>query len=177
DLVGEREQFGWDFQAERLCSFEINRQLEFCGLLDRKIARVCARQNGGDVSGCAAIKVGGIWAISHQTALSDIFAPFIPHGQPKLGRKVDNRLALAGRREGTNQQQSALDACGNRLAHYSLCRLRPWQIDIHEIDSKRPCRLVLCCSKQIPGSARYKDCNTVQSGDRVPENLKPFTRN
>src|SRR5262249_23386099 len=88
-----------------------------------------ASKNGGDVPGCAAIKVGGIWAISHQTALSDVFAPFIHHGQPKLGRKVDNRLALAGRREGTNQQQSALDACGNRLAHYSLCRLRPCQID------------------------------------------------
>jgi hypothetical protein len=107
------------------------------GLLDRKIARVCARQNGRDVSGRAAIKVGGIWAISHQTALSDIFAPFIHDGQPKLGRNVDHRLALARRREGTNQQQSALNACGNRLAHDSLCRLWPWQIDIHEIDSKR----------------------------------------
>src|SRR5436190_6415468 len=75
-LVGAGEQRGRNFEAKCLRRLQVDGQFEFRGLLDRKIARVCARKDSGDVTRSAAIKVGGIGAIGHQAALLDIFAPF-----------------------------------------------------------------------------------------------------
>jgi hypothetical protein len=43
--IGAAEQKQWNIQPERLRSFLIDDQLDFCGLLDRQISRFFALQN------------------------------------------------------------------------------------------------------------------------------------
>jgi plasmid maintenance system antidote protein VapI len=42
DAVGHRKQVWWNFDRERLCSLEVDNQLEFSWLFDRQIGRLGA---------------------------------------------------------------------------------------------------------------------------------------
>jgi hypothetical protein len=64
-LVRKREQFWRHFQPERPRSLEIDDQLEFGGLLDRKLAGICAGQNFGDVVRGAPIEKHTIGSVAH----------------------------------------------------------------------------------------------------------------
>jgi hypothetical protein len=67
-LVGAGKQHGGHVESERLGGLEINYQLEFCGSVDRQIARLVALENTSDVNGVAAIGVRQTIAVAHETA-------------------------------------------------------------------------------------------------------------
>ena len=62
-LVGAGEHRRWHFEAERLCSLEIDHQLELGRRLDRQIARLLAAQQKAEIEKWwPIIKAAGIKA-------------------------------------------------------------------------------------------------------------------
>jgi len=59
-LVGAGENCWWNIQTKRLRCFEINDQIEFYGLLDRELCRVCALENLIDIRGDTKSGLGQI---------------------------------------------------------------------------------------------------------------------
>src|SRR5215469_3132958 len=64
-----RDECGWNGYAERLCSLEINYQLELGGLLDGQIGRLRASQDFGHVSGGSSEHILGVRPIGHQATI------------------------------------------------------------------------------------------------------------
>jgi hypothetical protein len=54
-LVGAGEQRWWHVEAERLGSFEVDRQLEPCRRLHREVGRLLALEDAIDVAGRAPV--------------------------------------------------------------------------------------------------------------------------
>src|SRR5262245_41497114 len=70
-LVGEREQVGRNFEAERLCGFDVDRELELGRLLDRKLAWLLPAQDAVDIGRGAPENVVRIGAVRHESSLPD----------------------------------------------------------------------------------------------------------
>ena len=70
-VVGAPEQRGWQDNAQRLCGFQIQDQLELRGLLDRQVGHSLAFKNLIDKARGAAEDVGNAGAIREQTAGDD----------------------------------------------------------------------------------------------------------
>src|SRR5205814_1162584 len=66
DLVGAREKCRRDGEAERLCRFEIQHQLELCRLLDGQISRLCTLQDFIDIRRAAPEQVGPARPVGQQ---------------------------------------------------------------------------------------------------------------
>jgi hypothetical protein len=66
DLVGEREHFVGDRQAERLCGLEIDREVKLDWLLDRNIASICAVEDFVNVVSGAPEHGWKIWSVGEQ---------------------------------------------------------------------------------------------------------------
>src|SRR5262249_58785564 len=89
-LVGAAEQ-GWrHVEAEGLGRDQVDDQLEFGRLLDRKVCRLRAAQNLVDKVGGAAIEVQKVRSIRHQTACFEITALRINRRQARGERKHIN---------------------------------------------------------------------------------------
>jgi hypothetical protein len=50
-LVGGGQQRFWDGEAERLCCFEVDDQIDFCDLLYRKVGRLVAFGDAPSIDG------------------------------------------------------------------------------------------------------------------------------
>src|SRR5258705_4987836 len=85
DLIGACENTWWDFEAERLCGFEVDDEEELGRLLVRDFARLSSAQDLIDLPGRAAIDFGELDAVGHQ-----------PTGRDELRIRVHRRQA--GRR-------------------------------------------------------------------------------
>jgi hypothetical protein len=58
-------------EAERLGGFEIDGQLDFCGLLDRKISRFLDFENAPGMDASSAVRIAEAAAIANQAASQD----------------------------------------------------------------------------------------------------------
>jgi len=76
--------------AERLCCFEIQSEMEFIGLIDRQISRLRAPENLGDVRGGALIHQGYVNAVGHQAACLHICPKDEHCGQLKSDGELSN---------------------------------------------------------------------------------------
>src|SRR5690348_16069053 len=68
DLVGEAEDRWRDCKAERVCSLEIDHQLEFRRLFDWQIGRLGTFQDLSDVTADLLIRSRETWSIADQAA-------------------------------------------------------------------------------------------------------------
>ena len=77
DLVGAGEDQWRNSKAERVCSLEIDYQLEGCRPLHWKIGRLLPRENPSGVNACLAMEGQGARSLAGQAAGSGRFAPRI----------------------------------------------------------------------------------------------------
>src|SRR6266581_4698605 len=75
--VGDGENTGRDVELERLGSAQVDDEFEFSGLLHRKIARLIAFEDAGDVNAGLAGHLQPVRSIAHQTARGWKFGPVI----------------------------------------------------------------------------------------------------
>src|ERR1700730_19344996 len=71
-LVGEREQRSRNVEPKCLRGLEVDHQIEFGWLLNRKIAGLFALQDAIDVTGRLPGLVGGVAAIGHQATAGGV---------------------------------------------------------------------------------------------------------
>src|SRR5215831_979646 len=89
-LVGQREQFVRNLQAERLRSFEIDNQLELGWLLHGKIAGLLAPENAGHVDAGLAKRIRQAWTIADQAAAGSELAVPVDRGKRVVRRQGSN---------------------------------------------------------------------------------------
>src|SRR6516225_11670473 len=70
-LVGDREQPVGNFEAERLCGLEVDRQLVLDRVLHRKVGRLVALEDAIDVTGRAPVRVGRVGGVGDEPAAGD----------------------------------------------------------------------------------------------------------
>jgi hypothetical protein len=67
-LEGADDNFHRTFEAECLCRFEVEDQLDFGGLLDRQVGGLLAFENAPDVDTDLTVRIGETASIAHQAA-------------------------------------------------------------------------------------------------------------
>src|SRR5215471_20836539 len=70
-LVDDRKQTRWDCDAERLCGFQIDEELEFCRLHHRQIGRLLTLENAAGVNTSQTVRLCNLLAVAHQAAGCD----------------------------------------------------------------------------------------------------------
>src|SRR3954469_16156640 len=80
--------------AERLRSLEVDNELEFDGLLDRKIGRACAFQYLVDVDRCTSPNFLKIGRVRHETPGIHEWPVRVDHRQPMLRRKLSDARVM-----------------------------------------------------------------------------------
>jgi hypothetical protein len=93
--VGQREQSIWDVEAKRLGGLEINDQLDFGGLHDRKVGGLLTLENPADIDAYLAIPIGKIGAIAHQATGRGEFPKLINCGHCMISYHGDKLIASA----------------------------------------------------------------------------------
>jgi len=63
--IGSGQDVGWNGYSDLLGGFEIDHQLEFSRLLDRKVGRFCAFEDLIDVSGGSIVEVANERPVGH----------------------------------------------------------------------------------------------------------------
>ena len=88
-LIGANEQSGWHSQAERPSGLEVDNQLDFCGLLNRKIGGPLALENPADVYPEQTIRLREIGSVAHETAGDRKLAVRIYSWHCVVGSQID----------------------------------------------------------------------------------------
>ena len=113
-LVGASEKRRWDGYADCLCGFEIDDEIEFGGLLHRKIARLLTTKNSINIlsrspeSICQIVSVGDEPASLNGTGVGEKRRQSMPQRQgddevvADVGMRKDNNATVLRRREGRN---------------------------------------------------------------------------
>src|SRR4249920_492219 len=83
-LVGAARKRQWKGEPERPGGFEIDDQLDFCGLLNRKIGRFGSLENPARVNANASVCIGETGPVAHQAASFGELAPLIDRGYPMV---------------------------------------------------------------------------------------------
>ena len=89
DLVSAQQDRSRNVQTQSLGGFQIDRQLEFCRVLDWKTGWLFAFQDSIHIHGCAIEKLDDIRPIGHEPALSRGRAVSIDRRHPIAGRRGD----------------------------------------------------------------------------------------
>src|SRR5262245_34410461 len=93
-LVGEAEQFGWHFNAERLGGFGIDGHVKFCRLHNRQVRGLLTFQNASRIDCGLAIRLRQIGAITHKSASQNVFAPRVNREYGVLRGQSYDSIAL-----------------------------------------------------------------------------------
>lgn len=92
-FVGRAEQRERERKAERFGCLEIDRQLDFAGLLDRQIGGLLAFENPTSVDAGLAIRVGETGSVAHQPTGRNGFAPWVDGGNRVACRQREEQIA------------------------------------------------------------------------------------
>src|SRR5262249_33917225 len=95
-LVGAGEQCRWYLKAERPRRSEIDYQLKFCGLHDRKIGWLCTPQNSRSVNTELAACIRKARPVTDQATGPDKLAPLVNHWNAGAHRQRRQLLAPIG---------------------------------------------------------------------------------
>src|SRR5262249_37166249 len=74
DLVGERDKLVWHLQPERLCSLEVDDQLEFGRILHGQLAHSLSLENAIDIRCRTPVHISNVKSIRDETAAPGIKA-------------------------------------------------------------------------------------------------------
>src|SRR6266446_5584507 len=113
-LVGAREQRRRDGEAECLSRGQIDNEIEFGRLLDRKIARLCTTKNFIDILASTPEQVRKIRCIRHQTSRFDEF-PKTVHCRQSCGYRQSIDPNAIGVHEGVAHDVKRIRARLDRL--------------------------------------------------------------
>jgi hypothetical protein len=97
-LVGNGEHARRNSEAERLRRLEIDHQLEFGGLKDRKIGKFRTFENSAGVNAGLPDAIRRAGSITHQAAVSSEHAPLVDRGNIKA-RGPRNQLPAVKRKK------------------------------------------------------------------------------
>src|SRR5665213_61035 len=114
DLVGARRQQLRHGEAESVGGFLVDDQLELGRAVDRQIARLVAFQNPPDIGGVAAIGVGKIGSIAHQSAALGGCSAGIDRRDRMLRRQRDDLRAAADKERPCSDNERAGALFGER---------------------------------------------------------------
>src|SRR6516162_5376896 len=117
DLVGAREQHGWNGDTDRLGSDQIYNEIELSRLLDWNISRFRPTQNFVDIVGGVAVQVGIVWSIRHQPTRFDIFALRV-HSRKPCGEREGVDPHAVQIHQGVADDIERLDAILERLQRW-----------------------------------------------------------
>src|SRR5450631_3174196 len=93
-LVGTQQQCDRNIVADRMCSLEIDDELEIGRLLDRNVGRLDATQHFDDHPRRLAEDARQASAICYQATFFRHFGPFVYGREPQLGGALENEAAV-----------------------------------------------------------------------------------
>src|SRR5450631_2146802 len=93
-LVGTQQQCDRNIMADRMCSLEIDDELEIGRLLDRNVGRLDAPQRFDDHPRRLAEDTRQASAISYQATFFRHFGPLVYGREPQLGGAFENEAAV-----------------------------------------------------------------------------------
>src|SRR5262249_37929176 len=94
ELVDACEQASRQIQAQRLCSLQIEHELEFLELLDRQISRFGAFEDAVDVRGGAFVLLDAVNPVGHQAAFRGKAAIRVDRREAKFCRSLHDQLTM-----------------------------------------------------------------------------------
>src|SRR6516164_7274129 len=178
-LVGARAQRRWHFEAKLPRGLQIDHQLDFGRRLHRQVGRLFALEDAIDVAGRASELIDPVRPIGEQVALGGEHRVRVDRGQPVLGRKLDDRIAIErprrAARRASRHDQAAIR--GTRE-----CRDDPFELaGVAGVDRPHlyPERWGRGLDRaELAGPGRYtktlKEPHSLYAGRDLLEQLQPF---
>jgi hypothetical protein len=176
-LVGAREESGWHVETERFGGGQVDDQIEFGRLLDRKIAGLRPAQNFVHIVGGVPELSQVVWSVGHETPGLDMIASIKDCRQPRAERKRDDA--------GTVRVNECIvhDVKCVRLGFERVERgcniLRSVNREWRNFNAERTSRgLNLAHLQHRLGSVKINhDCQPAKSGHDLTQELEPLAGN
>src|SRR5215831_237071 len=113
-LIRPCQHVGRNCETDLLGGFEADNQLEFRRLFDRQIGGLCSLQDFVHVSGGAAVEIGQIHAVEHETASLHVLWSRVNCREPILTHILQNTcyLSIEDGAPKYDESFSTLVACG-----------------------------------------------------------------
>jgi hypothetical protein len=158
-LVGTQQQCDRNIVADRMCSLEIDDELEIGRLLDRNVGRLDAPQRFDDHPRRLAEDARQASAISYQATFFCHFGPFVYGREPQLGGALENEAAV-GDQQPRRQNVNRSGAGHFDLVHRRLDVLGRADGKNCELDAARSACILKCLELLLIGVGPYADRHT-----------------